>query len=45
MQDCVANLDALTTVPLSLLKSHVCSLSPAKLRAVEAALKFALDLR
>jgi len=42
---CVANPDALTTVPLALLKSQVCSLSPAKLRAVEAALKLALDLR
>jgi len=42
---CVANLDTLTTVPLARLKSPVCTLSPAKLQAVEAALKFALDLR
>ena len=41
---CVVNLDTITTIPKALLKSHICTLSPAKLQAVEAALKFALDL-
>jgi mRNA interferase MazF len=41
---CVVNLDTITTIPKSLLESHLCTLSPANLKEVEQALKFALDL-
>jgi mRNA interferase MazF len=42
---CVANLDTITTIPKSTLAAPVGVLGPAKLHAVERALKFALGLR
>ena len=41
---CVANLDSLVTVRKSCLRGYVATLSSEKLRAVDAALRFALDL-
>jgi len=41
---CVANCDVLNTVPKAILIQRVCILSPAKLHAVNATLRFALDL-
>jgi len=40
----VANLDVITTVPKSGLERYISTLSGAKLRAVEAAIHFALGL-
>lgn len=42
---CAVNLDTITTIPKRLLKSHLCTLSLAKLEAVDAALKFALGIK
>jgi mRNA interferase MazF len=41
---CVVNLDSVTTIPKRVLAAHVTTLSPAKLLAVERALRFALGL-
>ena len=41
---CVVNADTLTTVPKRCLSNRVVALSAAKLREVDAALKFALGL-
>lgn len=41
---CAVNLDVINTIPLSLLSSRICVLSPAKLSQVDAAIRFALDL-
>ena len=41
---CVVNCDDLHTLSLSLLSDRVTSLSPEKMRAVAAAVRFALDL-
>jgi mRNA interferase MazF len=40
----VANLDSIVTVPKSLLRSRIAKLPPAKVDAVNRAIKFALDL-
>src|SRR6266404_4205261 len=40
---CVANLDDLATIPKTLLEKRIASLSHEKLRAVENAVRFALD--
>jgi len=42
--DCVANLDTITTIPKDCLRSRLVSLSPQKLKEVEAAVHFALGL-
>ena len=41
---CAANLDALMTIPLRLLEERIAALNSAKLRAVEAAIRFALEI-
>ena len=43
-QDCVANLDTITTIPKDCLRDRLTSLSPQKLKEVEAAIYFALGL-
>src|SRR5438552_4410094 len=42
---CVVNLDSITTIPKRTLAARIAPLSPAKLAAVETALRFALGLR
>lgn len=41
---CVANLDDLTTIPKGLIRERMTTLSVEKLREIEAAIRFALDL-
>lgn len=41
---CVVNLDVINTIPKSLLKKPICKLHLGKMRAVEQALRFALQL-
>lgn len=41
---CAINLDSLTTIPKVLLAQRIATLEPAKLAAVEKALRFALAL-
>jgi mRNA interferase MazF len=41
---CVANLDSLATVPKRLLTERLATLGPAKLSAIDRALRFALGL-
>jgi len=43
-RDCVANLDTITTIPKDCLRDRLTSLSPQKLKEVEAAILFALGL-
>ncbi len=43
-QPCVVNLDTITTIAKRSLQERLASLSPEKLKAVEAALHFALGL-
>jgi mRNA interferase MazF len=43
-QKCVANLDTVTTIRKSLLTQRICALAPEKIRQIDGALKFALDL-
>ena len=43
-QDCVANLDTITTIPKDCLQSRIATLSDKKLREVEAAIRFALGI-
>ena len=43
-QECVINLDTITTVPKDCLRSRLTTLSPKKLREAEAAIRFALGL-
>ena len=43
-QDCVANLDTMTTIPKDCLVSRITTLSDKKLREVEAAIRFALGM-
>lgn len=43
-KNCVVNLDVLNTIPKVLLTGKICSLRPEKMKAVEEAIKFALDL-
>lgn len=41
---CVVNLDVINTIPKKLLSQRIAALTPAKIRSVESALKFALAL-
>ena len=43
-QDCVANLDTITTIPKDCLRNRMVTLSPQKLRGIEAAIRFALGM-
>ena len=43
-QDCVANLDTITTIPKDCLRSRLVTLNTKKLKEVEAAIHFALGL-
>jgi len=43
-QDCVANLDTITTIPKDCLQSRLTILSTKKLKEVEAAIRFALGI-
>ncbi len=43
-QECVANLDTLTTVPVDCLRSRLTVLRPGKLAEVDAAIHFVLGL-
>jgi mRNA-degrading endonuclease toxin of MazEF toxin-antitoxin module len=43
-QDCVANLDTLTTIPKDCLKDRITTLNTKKLQEVEGAVHFALGL-
>src|SRR5213593_535370 len=42
---CVVNVDNLTTVPKSLLKKRIATLPDAKIRQIEEAIRFALDMQ
>ncbi len=42
---CVANLDSMVTIPKSHLKRCITILSPKKVKAIDAAIRFALGLR
>ena len=44
-QECVINLDTITTIAKASLRERLTTLSPAKLKEVEAALHFALGFR
>jgi len=44
-KDCVANLDNIVTVSKKRLDRSLTTLSPEKMRSIEQAVKFALDLR
>ncbi len=41
---CVANLDDITTVPKSLITQRITVLSSEKIRSIDEAIRFALDL-
>ena len=43
-QDCVANLDTITTIPKDCLRNRMVTLSPQKLKGIEAAIRFALGM-
>jgi mRNA interferase MazF len=43
-QNCVANLDTITTVPRGCLSSRVTALSATKIKEIEAAIHFALGM-
>jgi len=43
-QDCVVNLDVITTIPKDCLRSRIAILNPKKLREVEGAVRFAMAL-
>ncbi len=43
-QDCVANLDTITTIPKDCLQSRLTTLNAEKLKEVEAAIRFALGM-
>ena len=44
-QDCVDNLDTLTTIPKSLLDQRITALTADRMAAVEETVRFALGLR
>lgn len=44
-QKSVINTDTILTIPKSLLSARICTLPDGKLVAVEAAIKFAIDLK
>ena len=41
---CVVNLDSINTIPKSCLRNRICTLSPARMTEVKAAIFEALDL-
>jgi len=41
---CAVNLDDITTLPKSLVKQRITSLTPEKIHQIDAAIRFALDL-
>lgn len=43
-QKCVVNLDTVATIPKAVLMERICVLAPEKMRQIDSALKFALDL-
>ena len=43
-QDCVANMDTITTIPKECLRSRLATLGHRRLKEVEAAIHFALGL-
>jgi len=43
-QDCVVNLDVITTIPKDCLRGRIALLSPKKLKEAEGAMRFALGL-
>ena len=43
-RNCVANLDIVTTIARASLRERVTALSPEKIRAVDAAIRFALGM-
>ena len=43
-QNCVANLDTITTIPKDCLSNRLAALSPQKMKEVEAAIHFALGM-
>ncbi len=43
-QDCVANLDTITTIPKDCLKSRLTALDAGKMKEVEAAIRFSLGM-
>jgi mRNA interferase MazF len=43
-QDCVANLDTITTIPRDCLRNRLVVLSPQKMKEVEAAIHFVLGM-
>jgi mRNA interferase MazF len=43
-QECVANLDTITTIPKDCLRSRLITLGAQKLKEIDAALRFALGL-
>ncbi len=43
-QDCVANLDTITTIPTDCLQTRIATLKASKLKEVEAAIRFALGI-
>ena len=43
-QDCVVNLDTITTIPKDCLRSRLAVLSAKKLKEIEAAIHFALGM-
>jgi mRNA-degrading endonuclease toxin of MazEF toxin-antitoxin module len=44
-RDCVVNADVIQTVPKAALMNRICSLSDDRMAEVDAAIRFALDLR
>lgn len=44
-EQCVVNLDNILTIPLSLLGHRIATLTEEKMKRVEDAIRFALDLR
>jgi mRNA-degrading endonuclease toxin of MazEF toxin-antitoxin module len=44
LQPCVMNLDTILTIAKTSLREHIATLTVEKLRAVEAAIRFALEL-
>ena len=43
-QNCVANLDTITTIPKDCLQNHLTTLGSKKLKEVETAIRFALGM-
>jgi mRNA interferase MazF len=43
-QECVANLDTITTIPKDCLRSRLTSLNPKKLKEIDAAIHFTMGM-